>query len=254
MSDAKTDVIMASVDEEAARAAYERMNEQAEASGDVGFGTVEEMERLFRLGREISKSSMIPEKFQGNPMNCAIALDMAKRTGLSPMTVMSGMYFIDGAPAWNGVTSMAIIKSCGKFTDINYVYTGDWESFESMISEDEPETDAGCYVSARIKETGKVVRGTEISISMAVKEGWYSKKNEIGEEVSKWRTMPRQLIAYRAATFFARMYCPDSLSGIPVECEVEDIRNEPADYIDPLGGGGGSNGEKETVPDIQDFL
>ena len=35
--------------------------------------------------------------------------------------------------------------------------------------------------------------------------------------------MPEQMLAYRAASFFARVYIPNSLMGVYVEGEAEDI-------------------------------
>ena len=56
-----------------------------------------------------------------------------------------------------------------------------------------------------------------MTIEMAKKEGWYEKTG------SKWKTMPEQMLAYRAAAFFARVYTPNSLMGVYVEGEAEDI-------------------------------
>ena len=66
---------------------------------------------------------------------------------------------------------------------------------------------------------------------MAKDEGWYSKKDKYGNETSKWQTMPELMLAYRAAAFFARVYIPNSLMGLYVEGEVEDI--SAPDRVDP---------------------
>lgn len=52
---------------------------------------------------------------------------------------------------------------------------------------------------------------------MAKEEGWYGKSG------SKWKTMPEQMLAYRASAFFARVHIPNALMGIHVEGEVDDI-------------------------------
>ena len=39
----------------------------------------------------------------------------------------------------------------------------------------------------------------------------------------KWTTMPELMLRYRAASFFARTYCPDVVMGFSVEGEAEDI-------------------------------
>ena len=41
---------------------------------------------------------------------------------------------------------------------------------------------------------------------------------------SKWKTMPRQMMMYRAASFFARAHCPEVLLGIQTVEEVQDVR------------------------------
>ena len=48
-------------------------------------------------------------------------------------------------------------------------------------------------------------------------EGWLSKPG------SKWKTMPEQMLKYRAASFFAKVHCSDYLLGIPTIEEVHDI-------------------------------
>ena len=61
---------------------------------------------------------------------------------------------------------------------------------------------------------------------MAKAEGWYSKPDKYGNETSKWQTMPEQMLAYRAASFFARVYIPNALMGVSVEGESEDIAKD----------------------------
>ena len=62
---------------------------------------------------------------------------------------------------------------------------------------------------------GEVVQGTEVTLKMAAAEGWATN--------SKWRNMPEQMLAYRAASFFARVYCPEALMGAQTVEEVEDV-------------------------------
>ena len=38
--------------------------------------------------------------------------------------------------------------------------------------------------------------------------------------------MPEQMLAYRAAAFFARVWCPEVLMGCMVEGEPEDVERE----------------------------
>ena len=54
--------------------------------------------------------------------------------------------------------------------------------------------------------------------SLVQAEKWDSKNG------SKWRTMPEQMFAYRAATFLARRYCPEVLMGLYTTDELSDIK------------------------------
>ena len=103
--------------------------------------------------------------------------------------------------------------------------------YKRQVYTGERNTDTwGCYIQAEYKETGEIVRGTEITIQMAKAEEWYQKSG------SKWKTMPEQMLAYRAAAFFARVYIPNALMGAYVEGEVEDIaKNELLETDEPLG-------------------
>ena len=85
----------------------------------------------------------------------------------------------------------------------------------------------GCYVKATYKETGEEAVGTKITIKMAKDEGWYSKPDKYGKETSKWQTMPQQMLAYRAAALFCRIYLPNEIMGCCVEGEPEDIETVP---------------------------
>ena len=52
-------------------------------------------------------------------------------------------------------------------------------------------------------------------MQMAKAEGWTFN--------SKWRNMPEQMLAYRAAAFFARIHCPEALMGAQTVEEVQDV-------------------------------
>lgn len=179
------------------------------------FANRESFQALFDMGKMFSVSNLVPQNYQGKPMDCAIAVDMANRMGVSPMMVMQNLYVVKGKPTWSGQACMSMIKGSSEFTNVRPIYTG------------ERNTDTwGCYIQAEYKNTGEVVKGTEVTIKMAKDEGWYSKKDKYGKETSKWQTIPEQMLAYRAAAFFARVYIPNALMGVYVEGEAEDIAQE----------------------------
>lgn len=188
------------------------------------FSSTENFQKIFDIGKMFASSQLVPQNYQGKPMDCTIAVDMANRMGVSPMMVMQNLYVVKGKPQWSGQACMSLIRGSGEFKNVRPVYTG------------EKDTDSwGCYIRAEDRITGEIVKGTEVTIKMAKDEGWYSKKDKYGNETSKWQTMPEQMLAYRAAAFFSRVYIPNSLMGIAVEGEVEDIsKPERVETDEPL--------------------
>lgn len=206
------------------------MNEimQSEEKHELSpFTDADSFKRIFDIGKMFASSQLVPQTYQGKPMDCTIAVDMANRMGVSPMMVMQNLYVVKGKPTWSGQACMSMIRGSREFKNVRPVYTG------------ERNTDSwGCYIQAEYREAGEIVRGTEVTISMAKQEGWYSKKDRSGNEVSKWQSIPEQMLAYRAAAFFARVYIPNSLMGVYVEGEPEDIEPKPVVEVqDPFDAG-----------------
>lgn len=196
----------------------EQLNEvMAKPSG----GFIESFRESYKLASVFAKSSLVPQQYQGKTEDCAIAVDMAERMGVTPLMVMQNLYVVKGKPSWSGQACMSFIKA--KYGDAEPVYTG------------QRGTDTrGCFVRVT-KPDGEVIEGAEVTIGMAKAEGWYSKKDKYGKETSKWQTMPELMLAYRAAAFFARVYCPEILMGVQVEGEVEDMeRPQPQKAPDPF--------------------
>lgn len=182
------------------------------------FSTIENFKEIYDIGKMFASSSLVPQAYQGKSMDCTIAVDMANRMNVSPMMVMQNLYVVQGKPTWSGQACMSMIRASSEFKNVRPVYTG------------EKNTDSwGCYVTAEDKKTGEIIKGTEVTIKMAKDEGWYGKSG------SKWKTMPEQMLAYRAAAFFARVYIPNSLMGLCVEGEPEDIaKPERVETAEPL--------------------
>lgn len=165
------------------------------------------MNAAWRTAGMISKSGLVPESYRNSPENCLIAIDLANRQGLSPMMVMQNLYVVRGKPAWSGSFCAAAINGCGKFTPLEYIWSG------------EPGNPSfGCTAQATRRANGSLCQSDTITIQMAKDEGWMDKSG------SKWKTMPRQMMMYRAASFFARAHCPEVLLGIQTVEEVQDVR------------------------------
>lgn len=161
-------------------------------------------DQLTRVATMLSKSTVVPQAYQGKPEDCFIAAEMASRMNTSPLFIMQNLYVVKGKPTWAGQACMAMIQACGKFKNVKHVYTGE-----------RGKDTRGCYVEAVRISDGEVLHGTEITMQMAKEEGWLSN--------SKWKTMPEQMLGYRAASFFARMFCPEAMMGLQTTEEVYDV-------------------------------
>lgn len=166
--------------------------------------------QTLRAAQMLAQTSIIPAAYQGKPQDCFVALEMATRMNVSPIVVMQNMCVVKGKPSWSGQACTMLINACGKFRNVAPVYFGT-----------EGADDRGCYLSAIRVSDGAVVNGTKVTMQMAKAEGWTSNP--------KWRNMPEQMLAYRAAAFFARIHCPDALMGVHTSDEVY----ETVDRVSP---------------------
>lgn len=174
----------------------------------MGFGDQQAFELIQRAGSLLSNSRIVPPDYQGkdNMPNCVVALNMANRIGADPLMVMQNLVIVHNKPTWSSQFLIATVNTCGRFTSLRYEFFG------------EPNTNEwGCRAWAIEKETGEKLIGTDITIAIAKAEGWYDKKG------SKWKTIPQQMLMYRAGAWWARTYAPELSMGLSTAEEVIDI-------------------------------
>jgi len=182
---------------------------QESAVGLTMWNDAKLMNLAYRTAGMLAKSKIVPESYQNSPENCLIAIDLANRQNLSPMMVMQNLYVVKGKPAWSGSFCAAAINGCGKFSPLEYVFVD--------------QGGGGCFARATRLANGTVCQSDTITMQMAKDEGWLEKSG------SKWKTMPHQMMMYRAASFFARAHCPEVLLGIQTAEEVQDVHGYEAE-------------------------
>lgn len=185
--------------------------------------------QLWKVASGFARSTMVPEHFQGKPDNCFIAVQMAIRLGVDPFMFMQKSYIVHGKPGMEAQLAIALVNSSGIFQDaIDYEVDGDDPNKYSpgpynqgtkkkdapIKNHDKPYRVRAIAVR---KSTGKTVAGPWIDWPTVEGEGWHNKDG------SKWLTMPGLMFMYRAATFFARMHCPERLMGMNTVDELFDI-------------------------------
>lgn len=187
------------------------------------FGSIESFETCQRMAKALAASTFVPKEFRNNIGDCLILLETASRTGMPIMALMQNMYVVYGKPSFSSAFMAGLINSSDRFDEpLQFTYNDDRSA---------------CY--AHTIKDGKEYRGITVTMGMAKKEGWVSKKG------SKWQTMPELMLQYRATSFFARAYCADLIMGMRSQDELLDqgqqisasVADEPvADLNDRFGG------------------
>jgi len=165
-----------------------------------------------RMAKALCSSTLVPKEYQGQQglANSLIALEIAGRMRLSPLVVMQNMTPIHGRPTWSSKFLIATVNASGRFSPLRFVF-------------DDKEQPTRCHAVATDKATGEVLEGETITLELARKEGWWSRKDRQGNETSKWQTMTGQMLRYRAAAWWANVYCPEIALGLITQEEALDI-------------------------------
>jgi hypothetical protein len=174
------------------------------------FGSESAFETAQRMAKALSSSTLVPTSYQGNLANCMIAMELSARIGASVFMVMQSLDIIHGRPSWRANFLIATVNTCGRFTPLRFRFEG------------KPGTDEwGCRAVAKDRASGEELVGTLVTIRLAKSEEWYGRKG------SKWPTMPEQMLQYRAASFWVRLYAPELSLGMQTSDEAVDSGPEP---------------------------
>ena len=242
---------------------------------EANFNTYRGFQAMHHMAESLANSTIIPEAFRNTIMvkdrydqaskrwlfkpepnpngvsNCIIALNMAQRLGADPMMIMQNLYLVDGRPSWSSQFIIAAINSCGRYSPLRFDITGgdeeieipyavtEWEYNQDTRKREPVEStkvakvkNLKCVAWVNEKATGERLESSPISMELAVKEGWFQKNG------SKWQTMPEQMLRYRAASFFGRIYAPDLLMGLKTQEEeldsIIDITPVPEQDVTPV--------------------
>lgn len=171
------------------------------------FGSSDNFMMATQMAKAFANSTIVPKEYQGNFANGLVAIDMANRLKTSPLTVMQNLDIIQGRPSWRASFLIGMINGSGKY---------DFElQFDEKQKDGKPFS-CTCWT----EKNGRKVTGITVDMDMANAEGWTKKSG------SKWITMPQVMLRYRAASFFARMNCPELSNGL----YTSDEEREMAEY------------------------
>lgn len=156
-----------------------------------------------REAKGLSASGLVPKAYENNVPNCLLAINIGRRLGCDPLTVMQNLDIIHGRPSWRAQFLVATFNGCGKFTSIKYRFDGEKDEY-------------GCTAYATEIATGEKIEGPKVTWKMVKAEGWLEKNG------SKWKTMPDLMFRYRAAAFLVRTTAPEISMGFGTREEADD--------------------------------
>ena len=157
-------------------------------------------EHLWRVAKAFSMSGMVPPHFQGKPESCMVALMYAEQLGEHPMVMFQETGVINGRPSTSARFAIARANKSGLLQGvITWSEKGQGDALEVTAS-------------ATLRETGEVVQAT-VTMKEAAADGWTRNP--------KYRSIPGQMLRWRAATRLINLYMPEVLFGLGVREEIE---------------------------------
>lgn len=229
---------------------------QSNAVATFNFFDPVQFETMQRVCKLFSSSELVPDMYKtdltmkdGKPVNpeskamanCMIAIEMAQRIGASPLMIMQNMVIIYGRPSWSSKFLVATVNTCGRFEPLKYKITSlgrvgkipytdyVWDGGRKKAVNKEFDgtqiDNLQCIAYTTAKGSDEIMESAPIDIKLAIQEGWYTKSG------SKWQTMTRQMLMYRAASFWTNAYAPELSMGMKTEDEIRDIIDIPYEDV-----------------------
>lgn len=163
--------------------------------------TPQSLDEAMRFAEILSKSSIIPKDFSGNPGNILVAIQWGMELGLQPMQAMQSIAVINGRPSLWGDAVIGLVRG-------------------SPVCEYIKETDDGHTATIRVKRRGEDEEHVRtFSVDDAIAAGLHDK-------TGPWKQYPKRMRQMRARAFALRDVFPDVLRGMPIAEEVQDTPTE----------------------------
>lgn len=162
------------------------------------------LEHRYRLAKAFSMSGMVPSHFQGKPEACLVAMLYAEQLGEHPMLLFQEMSVINGRPNTSSRFAISRANKSGLLQGpITWKSKGQGDALEVTAS-------------ATLRGTKEVISAT-VTMKEASADGWTRN--------SKYRSIPEQMLRWRAATRLINLYIPEVLFGLGVreEAEVQQV-------------------------------
>ncbi len=168
------------------------------------------IDEALRLADLLSRSSLVPRDYQGNPGNTLVAIQWGLELGLPPLQAMQNIAVINGRPAIWGDALLALVRGSGLLAAMTETVTG---------------TEATCTVTRK----GEAEASRTFSLEDAKRAG-------LAGKAGPWTQYPKRMLQMRARSWALRDVFPDVLRGIHIAEEARDLPQErgmgPAPVVD----------------------
>lgn len=160
-------------------------------------------DHLWRVAKAFSLSGMVPEHFRGKPESCMVALMYAEQLGEHPMVMFQEVTVIKGRPGTSARFAIARANKSGLLAGpITWTAKGQGDALEVTAS-------------ATLRDSGEKISAT-VTMREAIADGWT--RND------KYKSIPGQMLRWRAATRLINLYIPEVLFGLGVREEIESAK------------------------------
>jgi hypothetical protein len=194
--------------------------------------TTNQFDADLRMAEALCMSELMPDAYRGSIPNTLIAIDVARRIGSSILQVCQNLHIIHGKPSWSASFLIGTVNASGKFTRLKPQFVGDGPQ-------------RGCRMIATDLADGMQCIGTLFTYQMAVDEGYVSRKG------SKWKTFGEQMLQYRAAALWVRVFAPEVSLGMQTSDEADDIGAFAVSSSAPVNARRGTRGSAAVTADAE---
>ncbi|MCK5617332.1 hypothetical protein KAR91_86510, partial [Candidatus Pacearchaeota archaeon] len=156
----------------------------------------------------LANTDMVPTAYKNKPANILVAVQMGAECGLQPMAALQNIAVINGRPSIYGDAAIALAKINPK---CEYIH-------EYFLDKDGTETIGDDYYTAVCvtKRTGQKEQVRTFSLADA-------KKAKLLNKTGPWTQYEKRMLQMRSRGFALRDVYPDSLKGLCLAEEAQDI-------------------------------
>ena len=150
-----------------------------------------------QLAEILSKSTLVPKQFVGNPSDTFVAMQWGFEIGLSPMQALQNIAVINGRPSLWGDAMLALVQSHPEY-----------DGHKEYIKDD--------VAYCEVKRKGCDLHVSTFSKEDAILAGLWGR--------ATWKSYPERMLKMRARGFALRDQFADALKGL---ISVEEARDYP---------------------------